>query len=66
MNSNCTHQFRPLFWFCVILTIVIILIATFANISLILRIILDVIALFIIISGALFYSRSRSTPMGRR
>ena len=61
MNSNRTHQYRPLFWFCVILTIVIILIATFANISLILRTILDVIALFIIISGALFYSRRGSS-----
>jgi uncharacterized protein YqhQ len=54
MNGNRTTHYRNLFFVCVIITIVIIVFATFANINILLRIILDIVGLLFIIAGAFF------------
>ncbi len=47
MNRNRTTHYRNLFFVCVIITIIIIVFATFANINIILRIILDIVGLLL-------------------
>jgi hypothetical protein len=61
MKRNQRTPDRRIFFLCLFIAILIIVCATFFNINIILRIILDIIGLLVLGVAAFFYARSRST-----